>query len=116
MTQIKQIFADLSICKSTKYNQWSSVASASSACHFIFRPPFRFPRLPQRYSAARLRGPVAPTSRLPNRDGGEPGNKPAFCLGWTKGAPWLDEGTALAGRRQKDVFFRSFKTMNYAVF
>ena len=23
-------------CKSTKYNQWSSVASASSACHFIF--------------------------------------------------------------------------------
>ena len=28
--------ADLSNCKSTKYNQWSSVASASSACHFIF--------------------------------------------------------------------------------
>ena len=37
MTLIKQIFADLSNCKSTKYNQWSSVASASSACHFIFR-------------------------------------------------------------------------------
>ena len=32
----KQISADLSNCKSTKYNQWSSVASASSACHFIF--------------------------------------------------------------------------------
>ena len=27
MTLIKQIFADLSNCKSTKYNQWSSVSS-----------------------------------------------------------------------------------------
>ena len=26
MTLIKQIFADLSNCKSTKYNQWSSVS------------------------------------------------------------------------------------------
>ena len=58
MTQIKQIFADLSICKSTKYNQWSSVASASSACHFIFRPPLSvFPvcrnDIPQQGCAAR---------------------------------------------------------------
>jgi len=41
---------------------------------------------------------------------------PKVRLGWTKALPWLDGGIALAGRRQKDVFFRSFKTMNYAVF
>ena len=43
MTLIKQIFADLFNCKSTKYNQWSSVASASSACNFIFDTPSRIP-------------------------------------------------------------------------
>ena len=34
MTLIKQIFADLSNCKSTKYNQWSSVRHLRAILYF----------------------------------------------------------------------------------
>ena len=44
---------------------------------------------------------VAPTLRLPNRDGGEPDSESPFCLGWTEALSWLDEGAPLAGRRHR---------------